>query len=203
MIRTVNEANDEAAGNSNAGMKTWHFKMFNTRDVAFGASKAYVWDAAKVNLFGGKKSLAMSVCPVEVAGENAWNRATEYLKKSIEYFSEKWFAYPYPVAINEAGKAGGMEYPGIVFDPLDSKDADLYSVTAHEIGHNWFPMIVGSNERRFAFMDKGFNTFIDIYAADNFNNGEYVPKRMMNMLRVKEILQMKSFLYYGMLMRQQ
>ncbi len=177
MIRTVNEVNNAAAGNSNMGMKTWHFKMFNTRDVAFGASKAYVWDAAKVNLPGGKESLAMSVYPVEVAGENAWSRATEYLKKSIEYFSEKWFVYPYPVAINEAGKAGGMEYPGIVFDPLDSKDADLYSVTAHEIGHNWFPMIVGSNERRFAFMDEGFNTFIDIYAADNFNNGEYAPKR--------------------------
>ena len=162
MIRTINEVNDAAAGNSNSGMKTWHFKMFNTRDVAFGASKAYVWDAAKVNLPGGKESLAMSVYAVEVAGDNAWNRATEYLKKSLEYFSEKWFVYPYPVAINEAGKAGGMEYPGIVFDPLDSKEADLYSVTAHEIGHNWFSMIVGSNERGFAFMDEGFNTFIDI-----------------------------------------
>ncbi len=163
--------------NQMPGMKTWHFKMFNTRDVAFGLSKAYVWDAAKVNIPGGKKCLAMSVYPVEVAGEDAWGRATEYLKKSIEYFSKKWLIYPYPVAINEAGRAGGMEYPGIVFDPIDSKGEDLYSVTAHEIGHNWFPMIVGSDERRFAFMDEGFNTFIDIYAADDFNNGEYAPKR--------------------------
>jgi aminopeptidase N len=99
------------------------------------------------------------------------------LKKSIEYFSEKWFVYPYPVAINEAGIAGGMEYPGIVFDGITDKGSELYWVTAHEIGHNWFPMIVGSDERRFGWMDEGFNTFIDIYASDDFNKGEYAPKR--------------------------
>jgi hypothetical protein len=157
--------------------KTWHFKMVNTRDVAFGASRAYIWDAARVNLPDGKKSLAMSVYPVESAGDNAWNRATEYLKKSIEYFSEKWFPYPYPVAINEAGIAGGMEYPGIVFDGINDKGKDLYWITAHEIGHNWFPMIVGSDERRYGWMDEGFNTFIDVNAADAFNKGEYSPKR--------------------------
>ncbi|MDQ2863830.1 MAG: M1 family metallopeptidase [Bacteroidota bacterium] len=177
MIRTVDEVNRGVARVISTGTKTWHFKMFNTRDVAFGASKAYVWDAAKVNLPAGKTSLAMSVYPVESAGENAWSRATEYLKKSIEYFSEKWFVYPWPVAINEAGNAGGMEYPGIVFDGWQDKAADLYWVTAHEIGHNWFPMIVGSDERRYAFMDEGFNTFIDVYASDDFNKGEYAPKR--------------------------
>jgi hypothetical protein len=162
---------------SQTGMLTWHFKMVNTRDVAFGASRAYIWDAARVNLPGGKKSLAMSVYPVESAGDNAWNRATEYLKKSIEYFSAQWFVYPYPVAVNEAGIAGGMEYPGIVFDAITDKGKDLYWITAHEIGHDWFPMIVGSDERRYAFMDEGFNSFIDIYAADAFNKGEYAPKR--------------------------
>jgi aminopeptidase N len=136
-----------------------------------------MWDAAKVNLPGGKKALAMSVYPVESQGNDRWGRATEYLKKSMEYFSEKWFTYPWPVAVNEAGLAGGMEYPGIVFDGIDDKSKELYWVTAHEIGHNWFPMIVGSNERRYAFMDEGFNTFIDVYAADAFNNGEYAPKR--------------------------
>jgi aminopeptidase N len=175
MIRGVDEVNAPSA--TSAKTKTWHFKMFNTRDVAFGASRAYVWDAARVNLPHGQKSLAMSVYPVESAGENAWSRATEYLKKSIEYFSEKWFVYPYPVAVNEAGIAGGMEYPGIVFDGWHDKGGELYWVTAHEIGHNWFPMIVGSDERRYAWMDEGFNTFIDVYAADAFNNGEYAPKR--------------------------
>jgi len=177
MIRSEKEVNDAAGKNQNNKLITWHFKMNNTRDVAFGASSAYVWDAAKVNLPEGKKCLAMSVYPVESAGEDAWGRATEYLKKSIEYFSKKWFVYPYPVAVNEAGRAGGMEYPGIVFDGMNDKTGELYWVTAHEIGHNWFPMIVGSDERRYAWMDEGFNTFIDVYAADEFNNGEYAPKR--------------------------
>lgn len=177
MIRDVNEVNDPATRPVHSGTLTWHFRMNNTRDVAFGASKAYVWDAARINLPGGKKSLAMSVYPVESAGNDAWGRATEYLKKSTEYFSEKWFVYPYPVAVNEAGTAGGMEYPGIVFDGITDKGKELYLVTAHEIGHNWFPMIVGSNERRYAFMDEGFNTFIDIYAHEAFNNGEFGKKR--------------------------
>lgn len=177
MIRTEKEVNNDAGKKINNKTVSWHFKMNNTRDVAFGASAAYVWDAAKVNLPGGKKCLAMSVYPVESAGQDAWGRATEYLKKSIEYFSEKWYVYPYPEAVNEAGMAGGMEYPGIVFDGINDKAGELYWVTAHEIGHNWFPMIVGSDERRYAFMDEGFNTFIDVYAADEFNNGEYAPKR--------------------------
>jgi len=177
MIRTEEEVNNEVVINTRNQVDSWHFKMENTRDVAFGASKAYIWDAARINLPEGKKALSMSVYPVESAGENAWGRSTEYLKKSIEYFSEKWFVYPYPVAVNEAGRAGGMEYPGILFDPMNSKGDHLYWVTAHEIGHNWFPMIVGSDERRFPWMDEGFNTFIDVYAADDFNNGEYAPKR--------------------------
>lgn len=177
MIKTVEEVNDHTFRQSAKPTLTWHFKMFNTRDVAFGASKAYIWDAARVNLPEGKKSMSMSVYPVESAGNEAWGRATEYLKKSIEYFSTKWFVYPYPVAVNEAGIAGGMEYPGIVFDGITDKGKELFWVTAHEIGHNWFPMIVGSNERRFGWMDEGFNTFIDIYASDDFNHGEYAPKR--------------------------
>jgi aminopeptidase N len=177
MIRSEKEVNSEAVKSRNNKLISWHFKMNNTRDVAFGASSSYMWDAARVNLPEGKKALAMSVYPVESAGEDAWGRATEYLKESIEYFSKKWFVYPYPVAVNEAGKAGGMEYPGIVFDGMNDKSEDLYWVTAHEIGHNWFPMIVGSDERRYPWMDEGFNTFIDVYAADEFNHGEYAPKR--------------------------
>ena len=177
IIRDATELNDPASRPVHAGTVTWHFKMTNTRDVAFGASRAYIWDAARVNLPGGKKSLAMSVYPVESAGNEAWGRATEYLKGSMEYFSRQWFTYPYPVAINDAGIAGGMEYPGIVFDGITDKGKELYWVTAHEIGHNWFPMIVGSDERTYGWMDEGFNTFIDVYASDEFNKGEFAPKR--------------------------
>jgi len=177
MIRDAAAVGDPASRPVHGGTLTWHFKMNNTRDVAFGASRAYIWDAARVNLPGGKHSLAMSVYPVESAGPDAWDRATEYLKGSIEYFSKQWYVFPYPVAINEAGIAGGMEYPGIVFDGITDKGKELYWVTAHEIGHNWFPMIVGSDERSYGWMDEGFNTFIDVYASDAFNNGEYAPKR--------------------------
>jgi len=177
MIRDAAAIGDPSSRPVQKGELTWRFKMANTRDVAFGASRAYIWDAARVNLPGGKKSLAMSVYPVESAGPGAWDRATEYLKASMEYFSEKWFVYPYPVAINEAGIAGGMEYPGIVFDGINDKGKELYWVAAHEIGHNWFPMIVGSDERAYGWMDEGFNTFIDIYASDAFNKGEFAPKR--------------------------
>ena len=177
MIRTAAELNDPASRPVQKGQLTWHFVMKNTRDVAFGASRAYIWDAARINLPEGKRSLAMSVYPIESAGDAAWGRSTEYLKGSIEHFSGKWFSYPYPVAINEAGVAGGMEYPGILFDGINDKGKELFWVTAHEIGHNWFPMIVGSDERRYPWMDEGFNTFIDVYASDEFNKGEYAPKR--------------------------
>lgn len=177
MIRSAAEIKDPASRPVQKGTLTWHFLMKNTRDVAFGASNAYIWDAARVNLPGGKKCMSMSVYPIESAGNDAWGRATEYLKGSIEYFSQQWFVYPWPVAVNEAGAAGGMEYPGIVFDGIGDKGKELFWVTAHEIGHNWFPMIVGSNERRFAWMDEGFNTFIDVYASDVFNKGEFAPKR--------------------------
>jgi hypothetical protein len=177
MIRDLAEIKSPSSRPVQKGMLTWHFIMKNTRDVAFGASKAYIWDAARVNLPNGKKCLAMSVYPKESMGTDRWSRSTEYLKGSIEHFSSKWYPYPYPVAINEAGLAGGMEYPGIVFDGIADKDKTLFFVTAHEIGHNWFPMIVGSDERRFAWMDEGFNTFIDVYASDSFNKGEYAPKR--------------------------
>jgi hypothetical protein len=176
-IRAPGEVTDPASRPVRSGTLTWHFRMRNSRDVAFGASRAYVWDAARINLPSGRTAMAMSAYPVESVGAQAWNRSTEYLKASVEYFSKQWFEYPYPNAIAEAGIAGGMEYPGIVFDHYKAAGKVLYPLTAHEIGHTWFPMIVGSNERRDAWMDEGFNTFIDVYAADAFNHGEFAPKR--------------------------
>lgn len=177
MIRSAEEVNDSNSRPKQSGTLTWHFRMQNSRDAVFGASKAYIWDAARINLPDGKTALAESAYPVESAGKGAWSRATEYLKYSTEYFSKQWYPYPYPVAINEAGSAGGMEYPGITFDSKEAKGSDLHGLIAHEIGHTWFPMIVGTDERRNAWMDEGFNTFIDIYEADAFNHGEYAPKR--------------------------
>jgi hypothetical protein len=177
MIRSAEEINDPNSRPKQSGTLTWHFRIQNSRDAVFGASKAYIWDAARINLGDGKTALAESAYPVESAGKDAWGRATEYVKASTEYFSKQWYPYPYPVAINEAGSAGGMEYPSITFDSKEAKGSDLHALIAHEIGHTWFPMIVGTDERRNAWMDEGFNTFIDVYEADNFNHGEYAPKR--------------------------
>ncbi len=158
------------------GMTTWHFKMKNARDAVWACSRAFVWDAARINLPSGRKSLAESVYPVESAADSSWGRSTEYVKGAIEIFSKDWYEYPYPAAINVGGPVGGMEYPGMVFCGWRMYNKVMWYVTAHELGHNWFPMIVGSNERANAWMDEGFNTFIDIYASDEFNRGEYAPK---------------------------
>lgn len=152
---------------------TWHYRMKNARDVSWASSKAFVWDAASMHLPSGKSALAMSVYPVESQGEKGWSRATEYTKGSIENYSKRWFEYPYPVAVNVASNIGGMEYPGIVFCGATSRAGSLFNVTDHEFGHTWFPMIVGSNERKYGWMDEGFNTFINSLADDDFNNGEY------------------------------
>ncbi|MDR3627609.1 MAG: hypothetical protein P4L45_12280, partial [Ignavibacteriaceae bacterium] len=119
--------------------KTWHFKMQNTRDVSWAASTAFVWDAAKINLPDGKKSIAMSVYPAEFGSDSAWARSTEYLKRSVEIYSIDWFQYPYPAAVNVCGPVGGMEYPGIIFCSYRAKGKSMWMVTTHEIGHNWFP----------------------------------------------------------------
>ena len=154
---------------------TWKFKISNTRDAAWAASKAFIVDAAKIDLPSGKKSLAISAYPEESIGKNGWQRSTEMVKGSIEYYSKKWFEYPYPAATNVAGIVGGMEYPGIVFCSSKSMGEELWGVTDHEFGHTWFPMIVGSNERKYAWMDEGFNTFINDLSTEAFNNGEFKP----------------------------
>jgi aminopeptidase N len=115
----------------------------------------------------------MSVYPVESAKDSGWKRSTEFVKGSIEHYSKQWYEYTYPVAVNVAGIVGGMEYPGIVFCSFRAEKANLWGVTSHEFGHNWFPMIVGSNERKYPWMDEGFNTFINSIADKEFNNGEF------------------------------
>ncbi len=174
-IRTAAEVNDPAS-RPQKGMLTWHFHMTNTRDVAWAASKAFIWDAAKINLSDGKTALAQSVYPVESAGDSAWGRSTEFTKASIEFYSKHFYPYPYQVATNVAGIVGGMEYPGFVFCSYKSSGESLWGVTTHEFGHTWYPMIVGSNERKYAWMDEGFNTFINDLCTEWFNDGEFYHK---------------------------
>ncbi|WP_121666462.1 M1 family metallopeptidase [Mesonia aquimarina] len=173
------------------GNLTWHFKMENSRDVAFGSSKAFIWDAAQIDLPNGEKAIAQSAYPKESDGEEAWTRSTEYTKASIEFYASRYFPYPYKSAVNVAADIGGMEYPGLSFCSWKSKGSSLWGVTDHEFGHNWFPMIVGSNERRYAWMDEGFNTFINHYSTLAFNEGEY-PSRLDKTRRLTDYLQKES-----------
>ena len=175
MIRAAGEVTDPAS-RPLKGNLTWHFTIKNARDVSWAASTAFIWDAARINLPSGKKALAMSVYPEESNGNNGWERSTEYVKASLEGYSKRWYEFPYASAVNVAGNVAGMEYPGIVFCSYSAKGASLWGVTDHEFGHTWFPMVVGSNERKYGWMDEGFNTFINGISTKDFNNGEYNPK---------------------------
>ncbi len=171
-IRAQNELEDPAS-RPNKPTLTWKYKISNARDFAWASSKSFIWDAARINLPSGKKAMAQSVYPAGSAGREAWGRSTEYAKASIENYSKRWLEYPYPAAVNVASNIGGMEYPGIVFCGSNAKGESLWGVTDHELGHTWFPMIVGSNERKYGWMDEGFNTFINGIASEDFNNGEF------------------------------
>ncbi len=178
VIKSEKDITDKTALSKKTS-NTWKFKIQNTRDVAWAASKAFILDAAKINLPSGKKSLAMSAYPIESIKDkkgNDWRRSTEMVKGSIEHYSSKWYEYPYPAAVNVAGIVGGMEYPGIVFCSYGAVGASLWGVTDHEFGHTWFPMIVGSNERKYAWMDEGFNTFINDFSTEAFNKGEFAKQ---------------------------
>lgn len=173
MIRSAAEVTDPSSRPAGKKELTWKFRIKNSRDVAWASSASFIIDAARMNLPSGKKSMAISAYPVESDGSGAWGRSTEYTKASNEINSRNWTEYPYPAAVNVASNVGGMEYPGIVFCGYTAKASSLWGVTDHEFGHTWFPMIVGSNERLHAWMDEGFNTFINSLAGEEFNKGEY------------------------------
>lgn len=192
IIRSASELADPKSRPSGKQELTWNFKLKNARDAAWASSAAFIIDAAKMNLPSGKKSMAISAYPIESDGVDAWGRSTEYAKASNEFNSKKWLEFPYPAATNVASVAEGMEYPGIVFCGASAKSGQLWGVTDHEFGHTWFPMIVGSNERLFAWMDEGFNTFINSLASTDFNGGEFKP-RTMDMHNLGKIITSDAF----------
>jgi len=140
---------------------TWRFTAKNVRDVAWAAAPNFIWDAS------GWNGILMQAYYAPEANPD-WSQTIGMVRHSIKHYSEKWFPYPYPTAINIAGPVGGMEYPMIVFCGDRAGGRGLFGVTTHELGHEWFPMTVGSNERLYAWMDEGFNTFINIYSTRAF-----------------------------------
>lgn len=147
--------------------KTWVFKSEMVRDVAFAASRKYIWDAMAVDI-NGKKPLAMSYYPKE--GNPLWEReSTKAVANTLITYSRRTIDYPYPVAISVHGASIGMEYPMICFNFGRPDEDGTYSestkwrmigVIVHEVGHNFFPMIINSDERQWTWMDEGLNTFV-------------------------------------------
>jgi hypothetical protein len=146
--------------------KTWFFKAKNVRDFAFASSRKFIWDAMAVP-FGDRTVLAMSYYPKE--GNPLWEQySTRVVAHTIKTYSKHTFDYPYPVAISVHSKQIGMEYPMICFNGGRPESDGTYSertkysmigVIIHEVGHNFFPMIVNSDERQWTWMDEGLNTF--------------------------------------------
>jgi hypothetical protein len=168
VIRGMDEISNPASRPpSPSGTHTWRFTADSVRDFAWAAARHFVWDAARAN---EGKTLAMSFYPP--SAEPIWNQSTQYVRFAVNNYSS-WYRYPYPVAINVNGIEGGMEYPMIVFCHNRTEAPALFSVTDHEIGHTWFPMIVGNNERLYAWMDEGFNTFMNRYNWDKKYPGQY------------------------------
>ena len=167
MIVTEAEARAAEAGKSTA-KKTWIFKAENVRDVAFCSSRKFIWDAMAVKQENGTMPLAMSFYPKE--GNPLWEKySTKVIAHTLKTYSAHTFPYPYPVAISVHTADQGMEYPMMCFNGgRPEKDGTysarvkygMISVIIHEVGHNYFPMIVNSDERQWTWMDEGINSFL-------------------------------------------
>ena len=166
MIVTQDEA-EKKEKSKEKGLKTWNFKATNVRDFAFASSRKFIWDAQAVKV-GGKTVLAMSYYPKE--GNPLWEKySTKLVAHTIKTYSKYTVDYPYPVAISVHSKWIGMEYPMICFNGGRPEEDGTYSadtkygmwgVIIHEVGHNFFPMIINSDERQWTWMDEGLNTFV-------------------------------------------
>jgi hypothetical protein len=159
-IITADEAN-AAKRHPMTGTKTWRFRAEHVRDVAWAAAPDFRWDATS---WDGVLTQALYQFPK--AGR-AWESAAEQTQWSIRTYSELWFHFPYPQATSVAGPVGGMEYPMFVMVHYGTTDpTSIFGTIDHEQGHEWFPMVVGSNERRYAWMDEGFNTYQNAFSNE-------------------------------------
>ncbi len=156
-IITAAELESGAARPKKSGTLTWRFRARNVRDAVFAASPDYQWDASS---WDGHMAYAY----YRPSAADLWNEAADMSRMSIMEYSQRWFTYPYPQISAVEGPISGMEYPMLAMEAHSSDKYDLYNVVTHEIGHNWYPMIVGSNEREHMWMDEGFNTFINTFS---------------------------------------
>ncbi len=183
VIVTQDEAT-KAEKNKAKETKTWKFKAENVRDFAFASSRKFIWDAMAVKMPNGKTVMAMSYYPKE--GNPLWGQySTEVVAHTLEVYSKHTIDYPYPVAISVHGPVWGMEYPMICFNGGRPETDGTYSerikysmisVIIHEVGHNFFPMIINSDERHWTWMDEGLNTFMQFITEEEWQR-DYPSRR--------------------------
>jgi hypothetical protein len=160
-IIAADEAGDpEQTRPTTAGSLTWRFHADSVRDFAFAAAPNFRWDAS------GWQGILVHTYYRPTAG--LWTEANRMVREAVRYYSQQWYHYPYAHISSIEGPIEGMEYPMMTFDPSGPERSDLQWVLAHELGHQWVPMVVGSNERLYPWMDEGFNTFIDLANAANY-----------------------------------
>jgi hypothetical protein len=174
MIATKEEADERMEGKETT-KQTWKFSAKNVRDFAFASSRRFIWDALNVKLPSGKDAMAMSMWVKE--GDCLWKKySTKAIAQTLRTYSKYTIDYPYPVAWSIDGSMG-MEYPMICFNFGRCQDDGTYSkrtkyghigVIIHEVGHNWFPMIINSDERQWTWMDEGLNTFVQYLTEQEF-----------------------------------
>ncbi len=207
--------NEEAKANESSkptGKKTWIFKADNVRDFAFASSRKFIWDAQGHNV-GENKVMAMSFYPTE--GNPLWEKySTQAIIHTLNIYSRYTFTYPYPVAQSINGPVGGMEYPMICFNgPRPLPDGTysaqtkygLISVVIHEVGHNYFPMIVNSDERDWTWMDEGLNTFLQYLSEQEWEKNypsrrgepQFITDYMLSENQVPIMTQSDSVLQFG------
>ena len=177
LIVTQDEA-EKAEKSKASGTKTWKFKATNVRDFAFASSRKFIWDAQNQPV-NGKNVLCMSYYPKE--GNPLWERySTKLVAHTIKTYSKYTIDYPYPVAISVHSKWIGMEYPMICFNGgrpepdgtySEQEKYGMWGVIIHEVGHNFFPMIINSDERQWTWMDEGLNTFVQYLTEQEWERG--------------------------------
>jgi aminopeptidase N len=156
-IITQDELKSGTARTKKVGTVTWKFAAKNVRDAVWAASPEYMWDASS---WQGHMAYAY----YRPSAIETWKDAADMSRMSIMEYSERWFPYPYPQISAVEGPISGMEYPMMAMENKSADKYELYNVVTHEIGHMWFPMIVGSNERMHMWQDEGFNTFINYFS---------------------------------------
>jgi hypothetical protein len=178
-VITAQEAGTAAArprARGSEGLLTWHFTARDVRDFAWAAAANFQWDATR--WVAGPQDIKLIQTFYRPGAAN-WGDAIQMAQHAIRRHSE-WFTYPYPQASAVEGPIQGMEYPMIVFVPPDTSRHSLSWVLMHELGHEWFPMTVGSDERRYPWMDEGFNSFIDLYTVSEWWQGDAHADSVLN-----------------------